>query len=502
MLDVSVRAGILDLLDGLRRGGLGILMITHDLSTATQYADRIMVMYLGRIVEEGPAREVVGNPQHPYTRALISVVPRRDPHDRRQPQILQGETPESGRHPGRLPLPPALPDRRRRLPRRRSRTSNPPKGTALRASNCDHGARGLATALASRASAVGRAEAAASRRSTRTTTSAAGSGSGTTGSGSIRPTRARARSGRGRSRTSAQRSRRSTRPVSRRSSTSTASGATSSSATSTATTARTPGRFLTFCHVDLRAIGRAGFDADVLVESLRRSRDAGARGLKIWKDLGLGIATSDGALRAARRRAARAGLRRRRRARAPGAHPHRRPGRVLRARSTASNERLEELLEKPEWSLLRRATSRRSTGSCASLEALVAAHPGTTFIVAHVGCYPENLAWVDRMLTTYPNMVIDVSQRMAELGRQPRAAARLICKHSRPRALRHRLVPAARRSSTGSGTASSSPTTSTSRTSPRRRRPAAGPLGGVGAEPARRGARCRSTARTRGACCR
>ncbi|MDX6562523.1 MAG: hypothetical protein QOD65_2337 [Gaiellales bacterium] len=93
MLDVSVRAGILDLLDGLRRGGLGILMITHDLSTATQYADRIMVMYLGRIVEEGPARTVVGNPQHPYTRALISVVPRRDPHDRHRPQILQGETP-------------------------------------------------------------------------------------------------------------------------------------------------------------------------------------------------------------------------------------------------------------------------------------------------------------------------------------------------------------------------------------------------------------------------
>jgi oligopeptide/dipeptide ABC transporter ATP-binding protein len=93
MLDVSVRAGILDLLDGLRRAGLGILMITHDLSTATQYADRILVMYLGRIVEEGPARTVVGNPQHPYTRALISVVPRRDPHDRHKPQILQGETP-------------------------------------------------------------------------------------------------------------------------------------------------------------------------------------------------------------------------------------------------------------------------------------------------------------------------------------------------------------------------------------------------------------------------
>ena len=93
MLDVSVRAGILDLLDGLREGGLGILMITHDLSTATHYADRILVMYLGRIVEEGPAREVVANPRHPYTQALISVVPRRDPNDQRRPQILQGETP-------------------------------------------------------------------------------------------------------------------------------------------------------------------------------------------------------------------------------------------------------------------------------------------------------------------------------------------------------------------------------------------------------------------------
>jgi oligopeptide/dipeptide ABC transporter ATP-binding protein len=93
MLDVSVRAGILDLLDDLRRSGLGILMITHDLSTAAHYADRILVMYLGRIVEEGPARSIVDDPQHPYTRALISVVPRRYPHDRHRPQILQGETP-------------------------------------------------------------------------------------------------------------------------------------------------------------------------------------------------------------------------------------------------------------------------------------------------------------------------------------------------------------------------------------------------------------------------
>ena len=56
MLDVSVRAGILALLDSLRRDGMGVLMITHDLSTAAHFADRIAVMYLGRIVEAGPPR--------------------------------------------------------------------------------------------------------------------------------------------------------------------------------------------------------------------------------------------------------------------------------------------------------------------------------------------------------------------------------------------------------------------------------------------------------------
>ena len=99
MLDVSVRAGILALLDGLRKDGMGVLMITHDLSTAAHFADRIAVMYLGRIVEEGPARDVVRNPQHPYTKALISVVPRRDPDEEFFPQILQGETPNPVRVP-------------------------------------------------------------------------------------------------------------------------------------------------------------------------------------------------------------------------------------------------------------------------------------------------------------------------------------------------------------------------------------------------------------------
>jgi len=73
---------------------MGILMITHDLSTAAHFADRIAVMYLGRIVEQGTASAVVRDPQHPYTKALLSVVPKRDPRDRSVPQILTGETPD------------------------------------------------------------------------------------------------------------------------------------------------------------------------------------------------------------------------------------------------------------------------------------------------------------------------------------------------------------------------------------------------------------------------
>lgn len=94
MLDVSVRAGVLSLLDTLRKDqDTAILMITHDLSTAAHFADRIVVMYLGRIVEQGPAREIVHHPRHPYTKALLSAVPRRDREHQAKPQLLTGETP-------------------------------------------------------------------------------------------------------------------------------------------------------------------------------------------------------------------------------------------------------------------------------------------------------------------------------------------------------------------------------------------------------------------------
>jgi oligopeptide/dipeptide ABC transporter ATP-binding protein len=94
MLDVSIRAEILNLLNDLRRTrGISILFITHDLGTVAYFADRIAVMYLGRIVEVGSTHEVLKNPQHPYTKALLSVVPVPNPRLRRERLILQGETP-------------------------------------------------------------------------------------------------------------------------------------------------------------------------------------------------------------------------------------------------------------------------------------------------------------------------------------------------------------------------------------------------------------------------
>jgi peptide/nickel transport system ATP-binding protein len=76
MLDVSVRAGVLNVLDGLREQGLAILMITHDLSTAARFAQRIAVMYLGRIVEVAPTEQIFSAPRHPYTRGLLAAIPR------------------------------------------------------------------------------------------------------------------------------------------------------------------------------------------------------------------------------------------------------------------------------------------------------------------------------------------------------------------------------------------------------------------------------------------
>ncbi len=94
MLDMSIRASILNLMLDLRdKRGLSYLFITHDLATAKYVADRLAIMYLGKIVEIGPAIEVIDNPLHPYTQALISAVPVPDPRHKIGDIPIKGEVP-------------------------------------------------------------------------------------------------------------------------------------------------------------------------------------------------------------------------------------------------------------------------------------------------------------------------------------------------------------------------------------------------------------------------
>jgi len=96
-LDASVRGEILALLMKFREElRISILIVTHDLGLAWTVADRVAVMYLGRVVEIGPAEEVLQRPKHPYTKALLNVVPEAEGAER---PILQGEPPDPTRIP-------------------------------------------------------------------------------------------------------------------------------------------------------------------------------------------------------------------------------------------------------------------------------------------------------------------------------------------------------------------------------------------------------------------
>jgi oligopeptide/dipeptide ABC transporter ATP-binding protein len=93
-LDVSVQAQVVNLLLDLRKEfEISLLFISHDLGLVEYICDRVLVMYLGRIVESGPVREVYRNPQHPYTRALLSAVPVPDPEKRSTGIVLKGDPP-------------------------------------------------------------------------------------------------------------------------------------------------------------------------------------------------------------------------------------------------------------------------------------------------------------------------------------------------------------------------------------------------------------------------
>ena len=98
-LDASVKGEILALLLRLRdQLGLSMLIVTHDLGLAWTVADRVAVMYLGKIVELGPAEDVLTRPLHPYTRALLEVVPEAGADTSRR-EILAGEPPDPTRIP-------------------------------------------------------------------------------------------------------------------------------------------------------------------------------------------------------------------------------------------------------------------------------------------------------------------------------------------------------------------------------------------------------------------
>jgi len=121
-LDVSIQAQILNLLSELQREmKLSYLFIAHNLAVVEHFSDRIAVMYLGRIVETAAARNLINEPKHPYTQALLTAVPKPQPHRHGQRTVLQGEVPSPAHPPSGCPFHPRCP-----LAKERCRHEMPP----------------------------------------------------------------------------------------------------------------------------------------------------------------------------------------------------------------------------------------------------------------------------------------------------------------------------------------------------------------------------------------
>lgn len=104
-LDVSVRAQILNLLIDLQKTlGLSYLFISHDLSIVRYLCDRVLVLYLGKVMETATTEELFNNPKHPYTQALLSAIPRRHPKEKGERLLLKGEIPSPSHPPSGCPF--------------------------------------------------------------------------------------------------------------------------------------------------------------------------------------------------------------------------------------------------------------------------------------------------------------------------------------------------------------------------------------------------------------
>nr|WP_274425559.1 ABC transporter ATP-binding protein [Chelativorans sp. YIM 93263] len=109
-LDVSIQAQVLNLLEDLKeRNGFTSLFISHDLKVVRQMSDRVAVMYLGMIVEEGPPEDVFHAPMHPYTQALVSAIPTPSRRGKRERIVLEGDPPNPVNKPSGCPFHPRCP---------------------------------------------------------------------------------------------------------------------------------------------------------------------------------------------------------------------------------------------------------------------------------------------------------------------------------------------------------------------------------------------------------
>jgi oligopeptide/dipeptide ABC transporter ATP-binding protein len=119
-LDVTIQAQILDLMAGLNRDfGTAIILITHDLGVVAEVCRRVIVMYAGRVVEQGAAKDLFGNPQHPYTMGLLRSVPRLGAHVKNRLATIGGLPPDLLSPPRGCPFRP-------RCPRRQAKCEAPP----------------------------------------------------------------------------------------------------------------------------------------------------------------------------------------------------------------------------------------------------------------------------------------------------------------------------------------------------------------------------------------